>query len=123
MAGRSEQMLQQLRKLQAAAPEIEASAVVSIDGLVIVSNLPDNIEGDRVSAMSAALLALSMRISGELSRGLLEQVYIRGLDGDILLMAVGEEAVLTVMSRRDAKLGMVLYYMRRTAKEIALLVS
>jgi hypothetical protein len=123
MAGRSEQMLQHLRKLQAAAPEIEASAVVSIDGLVIASNLPPNIEGDRVSAMSAALLALSMRISGELSRGPLEQVYIRGLDGDILLMAVGEEAVLTVMARRDAKLGMVLYYMRRTAKEIALLVN
>jgi predicted regulator of Ras-like GTPase activity (Roadblock/LC7/MglB family) len=123
MSDHTGQMLQHLRKLQAAAPEIEASAIISLDGLIIASNLPPNIEGDRVSAMSAALLALSMRISGELSRGPLEQVYIRGLDGDILLMAVGEEAVLTVMARRDAKLGMVLYYMRRTAKEIALLVN
>jgi predicted regulator of Ras-like GTPase activity (Roadblock/LC7/MglB family) len=117
-----EEMIRQLRRLQQATPEIEASAVVSIDGLIIASNLPESVEGDRVSAMSAALLALSMRIAGELKRGFLEQVFIRGLDGDILLMSVGEAAVLTVMARRDAKLGMVLYYMRRTAKEISALL-
>jgi len=117
-----EQMIQHLRKLQAATPEIEASAVVSIDGLIIASNLPEGTEPDRVSAMSAALLALSMRIAGELRRGPLEQVFVRGLDGDILLMAVGEQAVLTVMSRKDAKLGMMLYYMRRTARDLSVLL-
>ncbi|NWJ44724.1 MAG: roadblock/LC7 domain-containing protein [Chloroflexi bacterium] len=116
---RREELVGHLRKLQAAAPEIEASAVVSLDGLIIASNLPDAVEPDRVSAMSAALLALSMRISGELNRGLLEQVFIRGLDGDILLMAVGEDAVLTVISKREAKLGMVQYYMKRAARDIA----
>ncbi|MEI7557153.1 roadblock/LC7 domain-containing protein [Candidatus Chlorohelix sp.] len=116
---RHDELVGHLRKLQAAAPEIEASAVVSLDGLIIASNLPDTVEPDRVSAMSAALLALSMRISGELNRGLLEQVFIRGLEGDILLMAVGEDAVLTVMSRREAKLGMVQYYMKRAARDIA----
>jgi predicted regulator of Ras-like GTPase activity (Roadblock/LC7/MglB family) len=116
---RREELVGHLRKLQAAAPEIEASAVVSLDGLIIASNLPDDVDPDRVSAMSAALLALSMRISGELNRGLLEQVFIRGLDGDILLMAVGEDAVLTVISRREAKLGMVQYYMKRAARDIA----
>ncbi len=122
MSGLQEQLIQQLNKLQSAAPEIEASAVVSLDGLIIASNLPTGAEADRVSAMSAALLALGMRINAELNRGLLEQVFIRGVDGDILLMAVGEEAVLTVMARREAKLGMVLYYMRRAAKEISVLL-
>jgi predicted regulator of Ras-like GTPase activity (Roadblock/LC7/MglB family) len=51
-------------------------AVVSVDGLIMVSALPTGVEEERVSAMSAAMLSLGERISGELGRGLLEQVFI-----------------------------------------------
>jgi len=66
------------------------------------------VEEDRVSAMSAAMLSLGERIATELGRGVLEQVYIRGENGYVLLTAVGEEAVLTVMARKQAKLGLIL---------------
>jgi len=122
MTGLQKQMFHYLRKLQITVPEIEASAVISVDGLIIVSNLPEEVEGDRVSALSAALLALGIRISTELKRGSLEQLYIRGVEGDILLMAAGETAVLTVIANRQAKLGLVLYYMRRTVRELAVLL-
>ena len=90
---RTEQMVSRLRSMQAASPEIEASAVVSVDGLIMASALPAEVEEDRVSAMSAAMLSLGERISGELGRGLLDQVYIRGDQGYVILTAVGEEAV------------------------------
>ncbi len=121
--GRQQALIDQLHRLQQTAPDIEASALVSLDGLIIASALPDDVEDDRVSAMSAALLALGQRISYELSRGLLDQVYIRGTDGDVLLMAVGSDAVLTLMSRRDAKLGMLLYYMKRAVRELNLILA
>ncbi|MRR31028.1 hypothetical protein EG834_12040, partial [bacterium] len=60
---RSEQMVNRLRNMQAAAPDIEASAVVSVDGLIIASALPQGSEEDRVSAMSAAMLRLGERIA------------------------------------------------------------
>jgi len=120
---RSQQMVNRLRNLQAAAPDIEASAVVSVDGLIIASALPQGAEEDRVSAMSAAMLSLGERIAGELGRGNLEQVYIKGDSGFIVLTSVGEEAVLTTLARQEAKLGLIFLEMRRAAEDLIKLVG
>ena len=119
---RTEQMVARIKDLQISTPDIEASAVVSVDGLIIASALPPNVEEDRVSAMSAAMLSLGERIAGELGRGLLDQVYIRGADGYVILTSVGEEAVLTVLARQDAKLGLVFLDMRRAAEDLSQLI-
>jgi predicted regulator of Ras-like GTPase activity (Roadblock/LC7/MglB family) len=115
---RSELMVDRLRDLQASTTDIEASAVVSVDGLIMASALPADVEEDRVSAMSAAMLSLGERIASELGRGLLNQVYVRGDDGYVILTSVGEEAVLTVLAREEAKLGLVFLDMRRAAEDL-----
>lgn len=122
MRSRTEQMVARLRDLRVSTTDIEASAVVSVDGLIIASDLPADVEEDRVSAMSAAMLSLGERIAGELGRGMLDQVYIRGGNGYVILMSVGEEAVLTSLARQDAKLGLVFLDMRRAATDLARLV-
>jgi predicted regulator of Ras-like GTPase activity (Roadblock/LC7/MglB family) len=122
MRSRTEQMMARLRDLRVSTPDIEASAVVSVDGLIIASDLPADVEEDRVSAMSAAMLSLGERIAGELGRGMLDQVYIRGDNGYVILMSVGEEAVLTALARKDAKLGLVFLDMRRAAADLTRLV-
>ena len=115
---RTDQMVERLRDLQNSTTDIEASAVVSVDGLIIASALPANVEEDRVSAMSAAMLSLGERIAGELGRGVLSEVYIHGKDGYVLLMSIGENAVLTVMARAQAKLGLIMLEMRQTADDL-----
>src|SRR5512141_1202178 len=120
---RAEQMVDRLRNMQAAAPDIEASAVVSVDGLIMASALQQGVEEDRVSAMSAAMLSLGERISNELGRAGLEQVYIKGDKGSIVLTSIGDEAVLTAMARQDAKLGMIFLEMRRAAEDLLKLVG
>ena len=115
---RGELMVDRLRDLQASTPDIQASAIVSVDGLIMASALPANVEEDRVSAMSAAMLSLGERIASELGRGLLNQVYVRGNHGYVLLTSVGEEAVLTVLAREGAKLGLIFLDMRRAAEEL-----
>jgi len=116
---RTDKMSERLRDMQASSPDVEASAVISVDGLTIASALPDNVEGDRVAAMSAAMLSLGERISGELGRGNLDQVYIRGENGFMILMAVGKEAVLTVLARKQAKLGLLFLDMRRATHDLS----
>jgi predicted regulator of Ras-like GTPase activity (Roadblock/LC7/MglB family) len=118
MRSRTEMMVDRLRDLQAGTPDVEASAVVSVDGLIMASSLPGGIDEDRISAMSAAMLSLGDRIAEELNRGTLQRVYIEGSDGIIVLMAIGEEAVLTVMARSKAKLGLIFLDMRRSAEDI-----
>ncbi len=122
MASRTEQMISRLRDLQASTSDIEASAVVSVDGLIMASSLPADVEEDRVSAMSAAMLSLGERIASELGRGILDQVYIRGDHGYVILMSIGEEAVLTGLARADAKLGLIFLDMKRTAEDLTKLV-
>jgi predicted regulator of Ras-like GTPase activity (Roadblock/LC7/MglB family) len=116
---RTEQMIACLKDLQVSSPDIEASAVVSVDGLTMASSLPSDVEEDRVSAMSAAMLSLGERIASELGRGALDQVYIRGQGGFVILMSVGEDAVLTVLARSQAKLGLLFLDMKRAAEELA----
>jgi len=115
---RNEQMVERLRSMQAAAPDIEASAVVSVDGLIIASALPAEVEEDRVSAMSAAMQSLGERIAGELGRGSLEQIYIKGNSGFIVLTSVGAEAVLTALTRQETKLGLIFLEMRRASEDL-----
>jgi predicted regulator of Ras-like GTPase activity (Roadblock/LC7/MglB family) len=120
---RVDQMVARLRDMQASTPDVEASAVVSVDGLIIASSLPQSVEEDRVSAMSAAMLSLGERIAGELGRGTLSQVYIHGDKGYVLLTAVGAEAVLTVLARESAKLGLVFLEIRRAADDLTQMVG
>ncbi len=119
---RTELMVDRLRELQSTTPEIEASAVVSVDGLIMASSLPAGVEEDRVSAMSAAMLSLGERIATELGRGMLDQVYVRGTGGYVILMSVGDEAVLTALVREGAKLGLIFLDMRRAADDLGGLV-
>ena len=119
---RTQQMVDRLRELQASSPDIEASAVVSVDGLTIASALPQGVEEDRVAAMSAAMLSLGERIATELGRGSLEQVYIKGSNGYVMLMSVGEDAVLTALARENAKLGLILLDMRRVVEALSKLI-
>ncbi len=116
---RNDRMVERLRELQVSSPDVEAAAIISVDGLPIASSLPQGVEEDRVSAMSAAMLSLGERIAGELGRGMLDEVYVRGEKGYVILRAVGEEAVLTVLARQQAKLGLLFLDMRRAAEELS----
>jgi predicted regulator of Ras-like GTPase activity (Roadblock/LC7/MglB family) len=120
---RAEQMVSRLRSMQAASPEIEASAVVSVDGLIMASALPADVSEDRVSAMSAAMLSLGERIAIELGRGSLEQVFIRGNQGYVILTSIGQDAVLTALAREGAKLGLIFLEMRRAAEDLERVVG
>ena len=116
-ATRTELLVARLRDLQASSSDVEASAVISVDGLTIASALPSDVEEDRVAAMSAAMLSLGERIATELGRGELDQVYIKGSNGYVVLMSV-----LTVLARQKTRLGLLFLDMRRAAEELGRLL-
>lgn len=116
---REEQLATALDDLMENNQEIEAAALVSLDGFTMASALPDGMHEDRVGAMSAAILGLGERAAAELGRGHLSQVFIEGEDGYVVLIAAGDRAVLTCLAGMQAKLGLVLYDMRDSAETIA----
>lgn len=108
-----------LSDLNGSSVDIEASAVISSDGLMMASLMPAGFEEDRIGAMSAAILALGGRTAAELERGQLEQVLIKGDAGYVLLTQAGLDAVLAVMTKSTAKLGLIFLDVRRAAEKLA----
>ena len=116
---REQRLVQTLDRLMEENQEVEAAALVSLDGFTMASALPEGMQEDRVGAMSAAILGLGERAATELGRGHLSQVFIEGESGYVMLIAAGDRAVLTCLAGKQAKLGLVLYDMREAADAIA----
>lgn len=119
---RTELLVSRLRDLQSSTGDVEAAAIVSVDGLSIASSLPGDIEEDRVSAMSAAMLSLGERIASELRRGALHQLYVKGENGYVILTSVGTEAVLTVLARKEARLGLIFLDVARAVQDLVKMI-
>ena len=93
--------------------DVEGAVLVSIDGLPLAHS-----DEDRVAAMGAAALTMGSRIVGELQRGTLEQVLIKGGNGYVILVQAGHDVVLEVISTDEGKLGLLLFEIKRVAREI-----
>lgn len=119
---RVERIQEILRNLRSVSPDIIGSAMVSTDGFVIASLLPNEIDEELVSGMAAALLGVGERIAAELMGGQMEQTYVRGKQGYVILNAVGSEALLIVLTTPDAKLGLVFLDIRRRVAELVKIV-
>lgn len=106
----------------ASIAEIQGAAIVSVEGLPIASALPHDVDETRIAAMTAAILSLAERAALELDKGEMEQVYIRGSKGFILVMAAGMNAVLIVITSKDIKLGLVFLDCKRACERIVKLI-
>ena len=116
---RSSQLDLVLSTLLREAPDLEAAAVVSFDGLPMASGLPASMDEDRVAAMSAALLSLGERAAQGLGRGDLSQVYVEGDNGTVFLVSADDEAVLVAVGRKGAKVGLMLFEVKQAAEAVA----
>jgi hypothetical protein len=115
---RIEELNKILRTLQSGTPDIEASALISEDGLMIASALPQHVEELRVAGMSSTLLSLGTRAATELERGDLRQVLIRGERGYAIMVTAAQGTMLLVLTTKDAKLGLVFLDMSRAVEQI-----
>ena len=114
-----------LRRLHKTVAGLNGTVVVSIEGFVVASYSGDGrtrnsnpVDSPQVAAMSAAMIALAERVLGRLSRGDIDRILLDGTEGGIVVVPVGSEAALATMVSKDAKLGLVMHELRRTADEI-----
>lgn len=112
-----------LSELNSVSEHIEASAIMSRDGLSVASVLGAGVDPDRLGAMCAALLGLADTTARELNRGTLRQVLIHGTLGYMLITHVGDKAVLAVATKPGTNLGMVFLETKKTADKIAAILG
>lgn len=119
---RTESLNRILRALQTESPDVSAAALISDDGLIIASAIPQHVEEVRVGGMAATLQSLGARASHELALGRPQQVLIRGEHGYAVMATATEGTVLLVVATENAKLGLLFLDMGRAIKEIAKII-
>ncbi|MBD2316237.1 roadblock/LC7 domain-containing protein [Phormidium tenue] len=107
-----------LQNLVTSTSDVQGAALVSPDGLPLASTLPSGMDEERVSAMSAAMLSLGERIGNELSRGVIDRLYVEGDKGYGILTSCGEEAVLLVLASKAAKQGLLMLEIKRVTGDL-----
>lgn len=110
--------LEELLTQLASTGDIDASAIVRRDGLMIASNLPSKIDSRTIAAMSAALVGTAETCSSELQKGMFMQVIVESELGKIVSVGAGKLAILVCLVKPLGNLGLVLLSMSRTGKKI-----
>ncbi|HEY85267.1 MAG TPA: hypothetical protein G4N96_09180 [Chloroflexi bacterium] len=125
---RTELLEAALAKLCNGLSNVQGAVIVSIEGFVVAAYTPpgqtaDNPEDDpvnspQVAAMAATLIALGERTLARLAQGDLGRMLLEGSDGAMLVVPASRRAAVALMVNSDAKMGLSLYALRQTAKDV-----
>ncbi|HMB46590.1 MAG TPA: roadblock/LC7 domain-containing protein [Candidatus Methanoperedens sp.] len=97
---------------------IEASAIASRDGLLICTTLSDQHQAEIFVAMSATMIGAAETAAAELGKGIPDITIVESQSGKIIGTGAGPKALLLVMTRPDAGLGLVLIEMKKASEKI-----
>jgi predicted regulator of Ras-like GTPase activity (Roadblock/LC7/MglB family) len=123
MAINSQKLGHILQNFVTGTTDVQGAAVVTPDGLPLASSLPGEMDEERVSAMSAAMLSLGDRIGQELVRGSIDRIYVEGEEGFSILTSCGQDAVFLVLAGKAAKQGVLMLEIKRALTELKPVLS
>ncbi len=114
----AEKIQQSLEALKHRSSTIEGVALVSSEGFIMASVLPDAVGEERVAGLSASFLGLAERCTAELGKGKSVQLFIQADNGFIVMLNMGNGTNLCALASKEGKPGMILFDMKKTAEEI-----
>ncbi|MCZ7402179.1 MAG: roadblock/LC7 domain-containing protein [Candidatus Methanoperedens sp.] len=97
---------------------VETSAVASRDGLLICSTMPRKKQVETFVAMSATMIGAAETATTELGKGIPDRIIVESRTGRIIGTGAGPKALLLVMTKPEASLGLVLIEMTKASKQI-----
>jgi len=122
MTAPTEDLITALRAVQAASPGVSAVVLSSVEGRILGSTALTGLEKLRISAVSAASLAIARKGMRELQLGDVRRVHIKGDSGSILLVGVGQTALLTLVIAGEVDMDRLLWDIRKTTERLEALV-
>jgi len=112
------EMIEVILKELSLAGGIEASAIASRDGLLIISTFSDKGLAERFVAMSATMMGAAETAASEIRMDIPYKIIIESNNGKIIGSGAGPKALLFVMTTKDASLGLVLTEMIKASEKI-----
>ncbi len=123
---RSEILERALRKLHLAVDGVKASVIVNVDGLLVASFPPGNMDdptenptsSPQVAAMAATLIGLAETTLTRLAQGRLDRILMEGQEGLMLVYPAGRVASVAVLLNKDASLNRAFFAAGKVAQEV-----
>jgi uncharacterized protein len=122
-ATRTDRINEALRGLRMVSVDIIGAAVINMDGFIIASVLPTEVDEELIGGMAASILGVGERIASDLMRAEMEQVYVRSPKGYVIVNAISEDAALILLVTREAKLGLIFLELKRSVNELLRIMS
>jgi hypothetical protein len=97
---------------------VESAVLETYEGLVLASSLPTGPEEEIIAAVSAATQSAVNRAIKELKHGDNQNTVLLSSSGQIVLTDIKGKALLAVIAKRDANLGLISIMSRRAARDI-----
>jgi|GEM_PF-930307 len=107
-----------LENLRALSGEVTMAAVLSAGGDLEAATMPPGVDRERYAAMLAALAGIARRTARENGGAGFSEARIRTEEGHVLLVGLEGGRTLAATTGPDARVGLVLYDMRNTRKEL-----
>ncbi|MCK5903137.1 MAG: roadblock/LC7 domain-containing protein [Cocleimonas sp.] len=107
-----------LQQLNSHSGMIEASAIVTLDGVVKTEQLSGGIEPYGFGAMCASLLSLAKRTAQESRCGEIKLVLLEGTSGTMIVVQIGIKGVLAIVTKPEARIGRLFIEARQAAQKI-----
>ena len=111
-----------LQTLLASVPELKAATIVSTKGKPIASALPQGVDESKIANMMVPLLSLAEKAIVEMKQGEFEQLYVKGKEGYLLVLPAGPNAVLSVSTTKDVRLGLIILECQGICEKIVKLI-
>jgi predicted regulator of Ras-like GTPase activity (Roadblock/LC7/MglB family) len=117
-----QQLVEALRSLRHVSPYVVGSAVVTGDGFVVASELPDENYEKKVTLMAMAMLTMGQETTSELDSDDLERVLVETKGSYIVMVNAGPSAILAAVARKEIVLGLLFLGLKETAARISKLL-
>lgn len=117
-----EKLIDLLKRLKEEG-DIDSSAIITRDGLLLASDLSPEINKDVFAAMSAAVLGAAETAMLELSNDNVSGVISEFQGGKLITRGVGLKSILVALVKHEANLGLILIEIQKTSDGIKSLVE
>jgi serine/threonine protein kinase len=98
--------------------EISSVGVFRLDGTLIATACTFTVDPELVGSQAAVLLALSSRMATEIMDAELLETYVKTQFGHVVVNLVGVDTVLLLLLGHEARLGLILFEVRRMLPEL-----
>lgn len=114
----TKEMLEKVLKDMEKIGDVDASLVVSRDGLLMAADIPTDVNAETFAAMTATMLGAAETAVSELGKEVPERVIAESDEAKMIVCGAGPKALFVVMTGPETGLGLILVEMDGAAEKI-----